>query len=171
MVMDSDLFTYSDLLLITKGMAWLWIYSFMQTRKKRMVALVLKNLPASVGDIRDGCSIPWLERSSGEGHGNPIKYSCLENPMDRGAWWATVHEVAESDMTERLSSSGARGVRGPRGQTPELAIDCFSPSSLRFPLNHFFFLTLFPHQVILKQLIITCSIAWSTALPMPTPIS
>ena len=140
--MDSDLFTYSDLLLITKGMAWLWIYSFMQTRKKRMVALVLKNLPVSVGDIRDGCSIPWLERSSGEGHGNPIKYSCLENPMDTGAWWATVHEVAESDLTERLSSSGARGVRGPRGQTLELSIDCFSPSSLRFPLNHFFFFKL-----------------------------
>ena len=58
------------------------------------------------------------------------------------------------------------------GQTPELSIHCFSPSSIRFPLNRFFFfLTLFPHQVIWKQLIITCSIAWSTALPMPMPIS
>ena len=42
-------------------------------------------------------------RSSGEGHGNPLQYSCLENPMGRGAWWATVHGVTKSDMTERLT--------------------------------------------------------------------
>ena len=53
---------------------------------------VLKNLPASTGEG----SIPG--RSPGEGNGNPLQYSCLENPMDRGAWWATVHGVAtESD--------------------------------------------------------------------------
>ena len=45
--------------------------------------------------------IPGLGRSLGGGHGNPPQYSCLENPMDRGAWWATVHRVAELDMTER----------------------------------------------------------------------
>ena len=41
-------------------------------------------------------SIPWLGRSSGEGNGNPLQYSCLENPMDKGVWWATVQEVAKS---------------------------------------------------------------------------
>ena len=60
------------------------------------VALVVKNLPANAGDIRDAGSIPGSERSPGEGNGNPLQYSCLENPMDRGAWQATVHEVAKS---------------------------------------------------------------------------
>ena len=48
----------------------------------------------------DPGSIPGLGRSSGEGNGNPLQYSCLENSMDRGAWRATVHEVAESDISE-----------------------------------------------------------------------
>ena len=55
------------------------------------VALVVKNPPANAGDIRDMGSIPGSGRSPGEGHGNPLQYSCLENPMDRGAWWATVY--------------------------------------------------------------------------------
>ena len=50
-----------------------------------------KNLPANVGDVRDTSSIPGLGRSPGGGHGNPLQYSCLENPMDRGAWWATTN--------------------------------------------------------------------------------
>ena len=62
------------------------------------VALVVKNPPASAGDIRAVGSIPGLERSSGGGHGNPLQYSCLENPMDRGIWWATVLRVAKSWM-------------------------------------------------------------------------
>ena len=64
------------------------------------VALVIKNSPATAGDIRDVDSIPESGRSPGGGHGNPLQYACLENPMDRGAWRATVHGVAESDMTE-----------------------------------------------------------------------
>ena len=60
------------------------------------VALVVKNLPANAGDIRDVGSIPGSGRSPGEGNGYPLQYSCLENPMDRGAWQATVHEVAKS---------------------------------------------------------------------------
>ena len=57
---------------------------------------MVKKPPANAGDIRDAGLIPGLGRSSGGGHGNPLQYSCLENAMDRGAWWATVHRVAES---------------------------------------------------------------------------
>ena len=60
------------------------------------MALVAKNLSAIAGDIRDVGSIPGLERPSGGGHDNPLQYSCLENPMDRGVWWATVHRLAQS---------------------------------------------------------------------------
>ena len=55
---------------------------------------MVKNLLASAGDIRDLGSVPGLGRSPGGGYGNPLQYSCLENPMDTGAWWATVHGVA-----------------------------------------------------------------------------
>ena len=60
------------------------------------VVLVGKDLPASAGGIRDPGLIPGLGRSPGEGNGNPLQYACLENFMDRGAWQATVHGVAES---------------------------------------------------------------------------
>ena len=61
-----------------------------------MVVLVVKNLPANTGDIRDVGLIPGLGRSLGGGNGNPLWYTCLENPRDRGAWWATVHRVTKS---------------------------------------------------------------------------
>ena len=61
-----------------------------------MMVLVVKNLPASAGDIRDMGSISGLGRSPGGGHGNPVQYSCVENPMDRRAWWSTVHGVTKS---------------------------------------------------------------------------
>ena len=60
------------------------------------VALVEKNLHASAGDIRNLGSIPWLGRSPGGGNGNPLQYSCLYNPMDRGAWQAAIHRVANN---------------------------------------------------------------------------
>ena len=61
---------------------------------------MVKNLPANAGDIRDPGLIPRSERSTGEEDGNPLQYSCLANPMDRGVWWATVHGVEkESDTT------------------------------------------------------------------------
>ena len=55
-----------------------------------------KELPANAGGIRDMGSIPELGRSPGEEQGDPFQYYCLENPMDRGAWWATVHRIAKN---------------------------------------------------------------------------
>ena len=60
------------------------------------VVLVVKNPPANAEDIRDRGSISGSGRSPGEGNGNSLQYSSLENPMDRGAWWATVHGVSKS---------------------------------------------------------------------------
>ena len=57
---------------------------------------MVKNLSASAGDAEDMGSIPGSGRSPGGGDGNPLQYSCLKNPMDRGAWWATVQRVANS---------------------------------------------------------------------------
>ena len=57
---------------------------------------MVKNPPANAGDIRVAGSIPGLGRSPGGGHGDPLQYSCLKNPMDRGAWRATVHAVTKS---------------------------------------------------------------------------
>ena len=64
------------------------------------VALVVKNLPANAGDISDVSSIPGLGRSPE--NGIPLQYPCLGNPMDRGAWQVTVHNVTESDMTKHV---------------------------------------------------------------------
>ena len=60
------------------------------------MVLVVKNPPANAGDIRDAGSVHGSERFPGGGHSNPLQYSCLENPMNRGAWQATVHRVAQS---------------------------------------------------------------------------
>ena len=76
------------------------------------VSLMVENLPANAGNVRDAGSISESGRSPGGGHGHPLQYSCLENPMDRGAWWATVHRVTKNwtllkgahicDITESL---------------------------------------------------------------------
>ena len=60
------------------------------------VVVVVKNSPANAGDIRDVGLIPGWGQSPGGGHGNPLQYSCLENPMDRGAWRAMVHRVTKN---------------------------------------------------------------------------
>ena len=66
---------------------------------------VVENPPVHAGHIGDVGSIPWLGRSPGEENGNPLQYSCLENPMDRGPWWATVHGLSESDATLQLNTT------------------------------------------------------------------
>ena len=60
------------------------------------VALVVKNLPAKAGDGRDAGSVPGSARSPGGRDGNPVQYSSLENPMDRGTCWATIHRITKS---------------------------------------------------------------------------
>ena len=67
-------------------MAYLWA---------SQLTLAVKNLTAKARDVRGVGSIPPLERSPGGGHGDPLQHSCLENPMDRGACWATVHRVSQ----------------------------------------------------------------------------
>ena len=74
---------------------------------------MLENLPASAGDMRDPGLIPGLGRFPGEGHGNPLQYSCPENPMDRGAWWATVHRVAKSRTRLKRLSNDRSGPGSP----------------------------------------------------------
>ena len=67
---------------------------------------MVKNPPANAGDVRDVGSIPGLGRSLGGGHGNSFQYSCLENPTDRGAWWATVQRVTKSwTQLKRLNTA------------------------------------------------------------------
>ena len=65
-------------------------------RGASQVALVVKNLPATAGDVKDTGLISGSGRLPGEEHGNPLQYSCLENPMERGGWWATVRRLAKS---------------------------------------------------------------------------
>ena len=66
------------------------------------MALEVKNPPANAGDVRDVGSIPGSGRSPGGEHGNPLQYSCLENPMDSGAWRDIVHRVAQSWTLKQL---------------------------------------------------------------------
>ena len=75
------------------------------------VVLVVKNPPANAGDIRDRSSIPGSGRSPVGEKGNPLQYSCLENPMDRGAWQTTVHRVAKSRrQMKQLSTHTSEGI-------------------------------------------------------------
>ena len=67
---------------------------------------MVKNLPANTGDVKDAGLILGSGRSSGGGHGNPLQYSCLENPMDRGAWQAMGHRVVKSQtQLKRLDTN------------------------------------------------------------------
>ena len=76
------------------------IFIWYSRTRASQVAQRVKNPPANSGDARDAVSIPGLGRSPGGGHGNPLQYSCLGNPMDRGVWQATAHGVTVSDTIE-----------------------------------------------------------------------
>ena len=71
------------------------------------VALLVKNPPSNAGGVKDSGSIPGSGRSPGGGHGNPLRYSCLENPMHRGAWRAMAQGVTKSHMAEHTHMWGA----------------------------------------------------------------
>ena len=73
-----------------------WNWTDLCYSRVSQVALVVKNLPANAGDVKGTGSIPGSERFPGGGNGSPPQYSCVENPMDRGAWWATIHRVTKS---------------------------------------------------------------------------
>ena len=73
------------------------------TKWASQVALVAKNSAANAGDLRNTGFVPGSGRPPGGRHGNPLQYSCLENPMDRAAWRAAVHRIAELDTTEQLT--------------------------------------------------------------------
>ena len=108
------------------------------------VALVVRTLPANAGDIRDMGLTPGLERSPRGENGNLLQYSCLENPIDRGAWWATIYGVAELEMTEWLSThfrlteklKGVLFVLGNVGNVPEelVLVASHQVNSSRFPM-------------------------------------
>ena len=79
---------------------------------------MVKNPPASARDIRDSGSVPGWGRSPGGGDGNPLQYSCLENPLDRGAWWATVHRVTKSQTRlKELSTHACSNPQSTDGNT------------------------------------------------------
>ena len=113
-------------------------------------ALMIKDLPANTGDEEEMGSIPGWGRSPGGRHGHPLQYSHLEDPTDRGAWWATVHSVAESDVAEvtqytknsRISSSrGAEGQKSSWGVHKAVLLQkaeegLFQVSLLGFSLCH-----------------------------------
>ena len=74
------------------------------TRCASQVALGVNNLPANTGDVSEAGSVPGFGRSPGGGHGDPLQYSCLENPTDKGAWRAAVHRVTKSWTRLQFSS-------------------------------------------------------------------
>ena len=103
-----------------------WAYSWLgRQRSSLQISLPVKLMVFPSGseakestcNARDPDSIPESGRSSGEGTGNPLQYSCLENPMDRGAWRAAVHVFAELDKTEQLVMPSSRGSSQPRAWT------------------------------------------------------
>ena len=108
-------------------------WGILGARRASHVVLAIKNPPASAGDVRDMGSTPGLERSPGGGHGNPLQYSCLENPTDRQTWQATVHGVTESHIQlKRPSTQHPRYKEHKFSPGGKMTQDSFSPSAARW---------------------------------------
>ena len=88
----------TDLIVLSSRLNEIYMY-----KGASQVALVVKNQPANAGDMRDISLILGSQRSPGGGHGNPFQYSCLENPMDRGAWLATVYGISTDSDTQQMA--------------------------------------------------------------------
>ena len=86
----------------------------------------VKNPPANAGDARDAGSIPGFRRTPGGGNGNPLQDSCLENPMDRGAWWAIVHGVTKSQTAHTYTQTQEKPSKQSRSSPPPFLkyLDC-----------------------------------------------
>ena len=84
---------------------WVFLDLIYWCRGASQVVLVVKNPPANAGDVRDTGSIPESRRCPGGEHSNPLQHSCLENPMGRGAWWATVYRITKiQTQTKQVST-------------------------------------------------------------------
>ena len=108
-----DILSFSKKLYNSSFFSWVYVASWISIWVwcevgASQVVLMVKNMPANVGDIGDSSSIPGLGRSPGGGHDNALQCSCLENPMDRGAWWATVHGVPMSQTWLKQLSMDTR---------------------------------------------------------------
>ena len=91
-----DFLKYKHIPVNIKATRQIYLAQYLQYGTYSQVALAVENPLATAGDIRDASLIPGLRRSPEGGHGNPFQYSCLENPMDRGAWQAAVHRAVQS---------------------------------------------------------------------------
>ena len=120
------------------------------------VALVVKNLPANAGDIRDMGSIPGSGRSPGEGNGNPLQYSCLRNPMDRRTWQATVHGVAKNQTRPKLLSPAQVIHNTTSDPISLLSVAQYSPCMYVLPLPHACFIEQ-PVKIMCPQPYLTLS--------------
>ena len=125
------------------------------------VALVVKKSPTSAGDLRDTGSIPGWGRSPGGGHGNPLQCSCLENPIDRGAWRATVHRTTTSQTQLKRLSTDSR----PRGHLPAPSSSSLGCSVAVSSLGH---QVRSPGTILTFPSSSTVAI-WPSLLPHPTP--
>ena len=129
---------------------------------RKIVTFVVKNPPASAGDIRDVGLILGSGRSLGEEHGHPLQYSCLENPMDGGAWWATVQKVPKNRTWLKWLSAHASSFQcGMWYVYPHANVLLLDPLSHQVPLKgkgDCTFYTSFLHSTVFSKHLGPCSV-------------